>query len=189
MWCLWRSYVGIFEVLVIFFSKIFCVCHFCKSNAICQPIHKSEAVYWHRRDWRVMEKLYLYFDQFWPVSWQLQHRFLLCSAFTMDWLETGRSKLWLAPCYADSSMWLPRQLGTHSHANRNLSWPTASSRKCVFILHWSLDSKETSVGPSVPMSLKEFIGVPKWAQGLYFSIDHFQEIQIFICILGVLLLF
>lgn len=26
-----------------------------------------------------MEKLYLYFDQFWPVSWQLQHRFLLCS--------------------------------------------------------------------------------------------------------------
>lgn len=55
-------------------------CHFCKSNAGCQPVHKSKIIYSHRRDWRLMEKLYLYFDQFRPVSWQLQHRFLLCSA-------------------------------------------------------------------------------------------------------------
>lgn len=58
-------------------QKAFSFCHFGKSN---QPIHKSEAFYWHKRDWSFMEKLYLYFDQLWPVSWQQQHRFLLCSA-------------------------------------------------------------------------------------------------------------
>lgn len=48
-----------------------------KNNASCQPVHKSKAIYWCKR---FIEKLYLYFDQFCPVSWQLQHRFLLCPA-------------------------------------------------------------------------------------------------------------
>lgn len=65
--------------------------------------------------------------------------------FTMDWLETGRSRLWSELCSADSSMLLLRQLGTHSQANRKQSWPTALSGKCAFILDLSPDSKETSV--------------------------------------------
>lgn len=131
----------IFEVLVSFFSKVLSLCRFCKSNAGRTPLHKCEAIYWHRRDWRFMEKLYLYFDRFWPVSWQLQHRFLLCSA-----VHHGLARNWLFQTVVrttrgSSSMLLLRQLGTRSQAHRNLPWPTASSGGHASILDWSPNSK------------------------------------------------
>lgn len=70
-------YTGIFFWKIKIFSVTFKVK---KYNGSCQPIHKSKAIYWRKKDWRFMEKLFLYFDQLWPVSWQLQHRFLLCPA-------------------------------------------------------------------------------------------------------------
>lgn len=161
----------IFEVLVSFFSKVFSLGRFCKSNVGCPPVHKCEAIYWHKRDWRFMEKLYLYFDQFWPVSFlaaTTQIPFVLCCS---PW--TG-SKLVVPNCGQNRARqahpcWSRDSWGHILGPIETYPGPQLPQGTMLPFSIWAQILKKLQWGALVPVSVREFIGMPAWAQGCIFE--------------------
>lgn len=139
-----KSYVHVFKVLVIFLLKnIFCAT-FVKVMQVVRLFINPKPFNGIGGTWRFMEKLYLYFDRFWPVSWQLQHRFLLCCAF-----GHGLAQNWSFQTVVKTMR------GRHPRHSRD-SWAAFSGqqkpalahsflKECAFVLDLSPASKETSV--------------------------------------------
>lgn len=125
-------------------QRVLSRCHFGKSN---QPIHKPEAIYWHKRDLGFMEKLYLYFDQLWPVSWQQQHRFLLCFALHHGLAQNLLFQSVVRTALGRLIFVAPKTTrDTFSGQQKPALAHSLLRREHAFILDLRPDSKETSLG-------------------------------------------